>query len=324
MVARPLVVITDHVFPSQEIERAAVAAAGADLVIGNCRTDEEVLTLTQHADAVLVTYAPVTARVIAGLSRCKVITKMGVGVDNIAIDVATAKGIYVCNVPDYSIHEVSEHALALILALARKVVFLDRDTHAGHWDFRPLRPLYRIHGRTLGLIALGRIGRALATKASALGLRIIAFDPYVNRGAPVTEGIEMVALDELYAQSDFISVHTPMTPETRGLIGKEAFAKMKPEAVIVNTARGGIIDEAALVTALRSGQIAGAGLDVILKEPLPADSPLLQCPNLILTPHTGFYSEESTVELQRRAVDEIVRSLTGQPQRSPVNRPLGR
>lgn len=322
--AKPLVVITDHIFPSQEIERAAITGAGADLVVGACRTEDEVLDLAREADAVMTTYAPVTARVIAGLKRCRVIARYGVGVDNVAVDEATKRGIYVCNVPDYSVDEVSEHALALLLALARRVVVLNNDVKAGRWDYKPFRPFHRINGRTLGLIGLGRIARALGAKASALGLRLVAFDPYVPPDSPAAQGVRLVSLDELLAEADFISVHSPLTPETRGLIGRDAFQKMKPGAVIVNTARGGIIDEDALVEALAAGRIAGAGLDVLSQEPMRPDHPLLQFQNVVLTPHAAFYSEESTLELQRRAADEVVRSLTGQPQRCPVNKPVGR
>ncbi len=322
--ARPLVVITDHIFPSQDIEREAVTAAGADLVVGACRTEAEVLALAADADAVMTTYAPVTANVIAGLRRCRVIARYGVGVDNVAVEEATRRGIYVCNVPDYSIDEVSEHALALLLALARRVTVLNQDVKAGRWDYKPFRPYHRINGRTLGLVGMGRIARALGAKAAALGLKLVAFDPYLTPESPGAQGVRLVPLDELLAEADFISVHCPLTPETRGLIGRDAFRKMKPDAVIVNTARGGIIDEAALVEAMEAGLIGGAGLDVLSQEPMRPDHPLLQFPNVILTPHTAFYSEESTLELQRRAVDEAIRSITGQPPRCPVNRPVGR
>lgn len=321
--ARPLVVITDHIFPSQDIEREAVQAAGADLVVGSCRTEAEVLELARDADAVMTTYAPVTAGVVAGLKRCRVIARYGVGVDNVAVEEATRRGIYVCNVPDYSIDEVSEHALALLLALARRVTLLNQDVKGGHWDYRPFRPFHRVNGRTLGLVGLGRIARALGAKASALGLRLLAFDPYLTPDSPAAQGVRLVSLDELLAEADFISVHCPLTPETRGLLGREAFQKTKPDAVIVNTARGGIIDEDALAEALAHGRIGGAGLDVLGQEPIRPDHPLLRFPNVILTPHTAFYSEESTLELQRRAVDEAVRAITGRPPRCPVNRPVG-
>ena len=323
--AKPLVVITDHIFPTQDIERTAVTGAGADLAVGACRTEDEVLALAREADVVLTTYAPVTAKVIAGLNRCRTIVRYGVGVDNVAVEEATGRGIFVCNVPDYSIDEVSEHALALMLAVARRVPTLDKEVRAGRWDYRPFRPFYRISGKTLGLVGLGRIARAVGNKAAAFGMQIVAFDPYVTPGSPAAQGVTLVpSLNELLETADFISVHCPLTPETRGLLGREAFKHTKPTAIVVNTARGGIIDEEALAEALAAGRIGGAGLDVLSKEPILPGHPLLDQPNVIVTPHTGFYSEESTLELQRRAIDEAVRALTGQPQRSPVNKPVGR
>lgn len=322
--AKPLVVITDHIFPTQDIEREAVTAAGGDLVIGSCRTEDEVLDLARQADVVMTTYAPVTARVIAGLQKCRTIARYGVGVDNVAVEEATKRGIYVCNVPDYSVDEVSEHALTLMLAVARRVTVLDQEVRAGRWDYRPFRPFHRIHGRVLGLVGLGRIARGVATKAAAFGMSVVAFDPYITQDSPGAQGIKLVSLNELLETADFISVHCPLTPETSGLLGREAFKHTKPEAILVNTARGGIVDEEALAEALAAGRIGGAGLDVLSKEPIQPNHPLLQQPNVIVTPHTAFYSEESTLELQRRAVDEAVRALTGQPQRSPVNRPASR
>ncbi len=321
---QPLIVVTDHIFPTRDAETQLAEALGARLVIGQCSTEAEVMELTRDADAILTCFAPVTEGVVAGLRRCKVIARYGVGVDNVAIAEATRRGIYVCNVPDYCIDEVSEHALALMLALARRVTVLDQDVKAGRWDYRPFRPIHRISGRTLGLVGLGRIARALGTKAAALGLKIIAFDPFVEPGSPAAQGVQLVTMDGLLTEADFISVHCPLTPETKGLLGREAFRKTKPTAIVVNTSRGGTIDEEALVEALQTGRIGGAALDVAAKEPIQIDHPLKGLPNVILTPHAAFYSEESTVELQRRAVNEVERALTGQPQRSPVNRPVGR
>jgi D-3-phosphoglycerate dehydrogenase len=230
----------------------------------------------------------------------------------------------VCNVPDYCVEEVAEHTLALMLALARRITALDRDVKAGNWDYRPFRPIHRISGQVLGLVGLGRIARAVGQRAAAFGMKVVAFDPYVQPGSPAAADFELMNFDGLIAAADFISVHCPLTPDTRGLLGARSFERMKPTAFLVNCARGGIVDEEALAEALQSGRIAGAGLDVVSKEPMPPDHPLLRSPNAILTPHAAFYSEESTLELQRRVVDEVVRSLTGQPQRSPVNHPVGR
>lgn len=317
---RLVVVVTDHIFPTHEIEQAAAKKLGFDLVIGNCQNESDVLDLVRDADAILTTFAPVTAKVVSSLTRCRVIARYGVGVDNVSVDEATRMGIYVCNVPDYCIDEVSDHALAMMLSLARRLPVLDRDVKGGNWDYRPFRPIRRIRGRTLGLLGLGRIARSLGTKAAALGMNLIAFDPYVQRGSQEEMDVRMVDFDQFLKESDFISIHCPLTSETRGLIGRDAIKKMKSDTILINAARGGIVDEEALVEAIAEGRIGGAGLDVLSKEPIGLDHPLLQFPNVILTPHVAFYSEDSTLELQKSAVDEVVRALTGQPQRSPVNR----
>jgi len=316
------VVVTDHIFPSRTIEEKALEGLGVELVFANCRTEDEVIQMVSDADAVLTTYAPVTAKAIAAMTKCKLIARYGVGVDNVAVAEATKRGITVCNVPDYCVHEVSEHALAMLLALTRRLPQIGADVRTGHWDFRPFRPLHRLHGKTLGLIGLGRIAGALAGKATALGLRVLAFDPYVKSDSAAAVHTSLVTLDELLAASDLISIHCPLTPETRGVIGSAAFAKMRPHAILVNVARGGIIDEAALVAALEAGLLGGVGLDVLENEPLTAGHPLLAFDRVLITPHVAFYSEESTVELQASAVNEVVRYLTGEPPRSPVNRPI--
>jgi D-3-phosphoglycerate dehydrogenase len=317
--SKPVIAITDHIFPSEEIERIAAKRLGAELIIGNCKNEEEVQELVREADAILTTFAPVTAKVVSSLTRCKVIARYGVGVDNVAVDEATRKNIYVCNVPDYCMDEVAEHVLAMIFTLARSISELDRDVKAGNWDYRPFRPFFRIKGRTLGLLGFGRIARNLGQKATAIGLNVIAFDPYVTPGK-TDDNVKIVSFEQLLEESDFLSVHCPLTADTKGLIGREALQKMKPQAILINAARGGIVDEEALVEALDNRQIGGAGLDVLSKEPIPIDHPLLKYKNVILTPHVGFYSEESTLELQKRAVDEVIRALSGQVQRSPVNK----
>jgi D-3-phosphoglycerate dehydrogenase len=318
---KPVIAITDHIFPSQDIEKEAAMRLGAELVIGNCQHEDEVLDLVKNADAILTTFAPVTAKVVSSLTRCRVIVRYGVGVDNVAVDEATRKGIYVCNVPDYCVDEVSDHALAMMLSLARRLPVLDKNVKNGHWDFRPFRPFFRIKGRTLGVLGLGRIARALCIKAESLGLNLIAYDPYVEEHMLANLKIRLVSFDQLLEESDFLSIHCPLTPETQGIIGRNAFPKMKPHAILINVARGGVVDEESLVEALQTGQIGGAGLDVLSKEPIPKDHPLLKFDNVILTPHSAFYSEESTADLQKRAVDEVIRSFMGQPQRSPVNQP---
>lgn len=314
------IAITDHAFHDVEPERAAAAALGAELRVGDCHTPEEVLEITHDADAVLNCYAPMPSSVIAGLEKCRIISRYGIGVDTVDLAMATARGILVTNVPDYCVDEVSDHALALLLASARKVAVADRAVRSGVWDLAVATPIHRLQGRVLGLIGLGKIARRLAAKAQALGLTVCGSDPYLTAEAVAPLGIELVELPEVLRRSDFVSLHAPLTPETRHVLNAETFALMKPGAFIINTARGPLIEEAALLAALANGGIAGAALDVVPNEPLAVDSPLRRLDNVILTPHIAYYSEESLRELQQQATDEVVRALRGEPQKSLVNR----
>lgn len=317
-----IIAITDHEFHGVEPERAAAEALGAELRVGQCRTPEEVMEITRDADAVLNCYAPMPTSVIENLERCKIIARYGIGVDTVDLAAATRKGIAVTNVPEYCIDEVSDHALALLLSWARKIVVANRAVRSGSWRLADVTPIRRLSGQTLGLIGLGKIALRLSAKAQALGLRVIGYDPYVppERVAPLN--ITAVSLDDALNRSDFISMHAPLTPETRGMLNAAAFAKMKPTAVVINTARGPLIDEAALIAALTEQRIAGAALDVTPAEPPPADSPLRSLENVILTPHIAYYSEESLRDLQQEAVNEVLRALRGEPQKSLVNREL--
>lgn len=315
-----VIAITDHVFHGVEPERAAAEALGAELRVGQCRTPEEVLALTHDADAILNCYAPMPTNVIDALEHCKIIARYGIGVDTVDLVAATRKGIAVTNVPEYCVDEVSDHALALLLAWARKVVVANRAIRAGSWQLADVAPIHRLRGQTLGLVGLGKIALRLAGKAQALGLRVIGTDPYVSAERVAPLNIALLPLDDVLAQSDFVSLHAPLTSETRGMLNADAFAKMKPTALIINTARGPLIDDGALRDALSSGKIAAAALDVTPLEPLPADSPLRTLENVILTPHIAYYSEESLRDLQQEAVDEVTRALRGEPQKSLVNR----
>lgn len=315
-----VIAITDHVFHGVEPERAAAEALGAELRVGQCRTPEEVLALTHDADAILNCYAPMPTNVIDALEHCKIIARYGIGVDTVDLVAATRKGIAVTNVPEYCVDEVSDHALALLLAWARKVVVANRAIRAGSWQLADVAPIHRLRGQTLGLVGLGKIALRLAGKAQALGLRVIGTDPYVSAERVAPLNIALLPLDDVLAQSDFVSLHAPLTNETRGMLNADAFAKMKPTALIINTARGPLIDDGALRNALSSGKIAAAALDVTPLEPLPADSPLRTLENVILTPHIAYYSEESLCDLQQEAVDEVTRALRGEPQKSLVNR----
>src|SRR5439155_20610681 len=277
-----------------------------------------ILRVATDADAVLVTYAKITAEMIQGLTRCRIISRFGISVDNVDLAAATSAGIVVTRVPDYCIDEVSDHALALLLAVARKIPFANAQVQAGRWEMAAVVPIHRLRGSVLGLAGFGRIPQLVAPKAKSFGLRVVAHDPYVPTEIFTRAGVESVEFPQLLKMSDYVSVHTPLLPETRGLFGADAFRQMKPTADLINTARGPIVDEAALARALDAGQLAGAALDVMTQEP-PVSSPLVGRDDVILTPHTSFYSEESIVDLQTKAAEEVVPVLSGHAPRNPVN-----
>jgi D-3-phosphoglycerate dehydrogenase len=315
----PLVAVSDSVFPTLDLAKGVVSELDAELRLADEPTPDAILDVARDADGMLVTYAQITGDMIRQLNRCRVIARFGIGVDNVDIEAATQANIVVTKVPDYCIDEVSDHSLGLLLALARKIPFSNQMTHAGEWKMPAVAPLYRLKGCVLGLVGFGQIPRLLAPKAQALGLKVIAYDPYVPEESMASEAVRKVELDELLEASDLISVHAPLTPDTHHMFNREAFGQMKPSAFLVNTARGPLVDEQALVEALDEGQIAGAALDVLEQEPPPADSPLLGRTDIILTPHTGFYSIESLEDLQTKAAQEVVRVLRGERPRSPVN-----
>jgi D-3-phosphoglycerate dehydrogenase len=284
-----------------------------------CRSEDEIIALAQQADAVLNCYAKMTARVIEALKRCRIIARYGIGVDNVDLAAASKAGILVTNVPDYCIDEVSDHALALLLALARRIAAADGAVKAGAWDVVAHAGIRRLRGQTLGLLGFGKVGRALASKVQSLGMKVLAYDPYLQPELITRNGAEAISLDRLLAEADAISIHVPLSPETRKLIGQRELARMKPAAFLINTSRGGIVDEEALAVALKEGRLGGAALDVLSVEPPPPDHPLRQAPNIILTPHLAFYSRESVIELQTKAAEEVARALKGEHPRSPVN-----
>jgi D-3-phosphoglycerate dehydrogenase len=280
---------------------------------------DDILAVARDADAVLVTYAKLPGELLRQLTRCKAIGRFGLGVDNIDLPAAKECGIAVNYVPDYCLSEVSDHAMALLLALARKVTLSNKLVQSGRWEVPPIVPLRRLEGQVLGLIGFGNIPRTLAPKAQAFGLKVITHDPYVSKDVLTQTGVEGVTLDELLARSDFISVHAPLMPATRGLVNTAAFAKMKKGALLINTARGPLVDEAALVAALDSGHLGGAALDVVTTEPLANDSPLIGRDNIILTPHTAFYSVEAMEELQTKCASDVARVLSGDKAVYPIS-----
>jgi D-3-phosphoglycerate dehydrogenase len=304
-----------------EAERRELARVGAVLVSSQCHTEDDVIHLARDADAILNATAQITRRVIEQLQHCQVIVRYGIGVDTIDIPAATEYGIMVANVPDFCMQEVSNHALMLLLACAKRLVRLDGAVRAGEWGRRGeiLPGADAIAGQTLGLVAFGKIPRALVPKAHALHMDVLAFDPYVQASTFQSYGVTPVSLEELLERSDYVSVHTPLTPETRGLFDAAAFRRMKPSAYFINTSRGPVVVEKALIQALQEGWIAGAGLDVFEEEPLPPDSPLTVLDNVVLTPHSASYSEAAFSELYRRVGAEAARVLSGDPPENLVN-----
>jgi len=314
-----IVLVTDHTWPSTEPEAEVLAEVGARLVEAKTGEEAELVELAGEADAILTCFARVTAAVVRAAPRLQVIGRYGIGVDNIAVDEATRLGIPVTNVPAYCLDEVAEHALALLLACARKVVRYDGAVRDHDWALATGMPIFRVRGRTLGIVGFGKIGQTLAGKARALGLVVLAADPYVPEAIIRERGVEPAGLDEVLRRADFLSLHLPLTPETRYLLNAQRLFRMKPSAFVINTSRGGVIDQAALLDALREGWIAGAALDVFEPERLPADHPLLALPNLIATPHVAFYSEESVRELEVKAARNVAAILSGRHPEALVN-----
>jgi D-3-phosphoglycerate dehydrogenase len=314
-----LIAITDSPFPSLDPAKAALARLDPEYRMAKSPAADDILAVARDADAVLVTYAKLPGALLRQLTRCKAIGRFGLGVDNIDLPAAKELGIAVNYVPDYCLREVSDHAMALLLALARKIPLSNKLVQSGRWEVPPIVPLRRLEGRVLGLIGFGNIPRALAPKAKAFGLRVVVHDPYVSPEALAAAAVEDASLDALLGMADFVSVHAPLSPATRGLIGAAAFSKMKKGALLINTARGPLIDEAALVAALDSGHLGGAALDVVGAEPLAKDSPLIGRDNVILTPHTAFYSVEALEELQTKCASDVARVLSGEKAVYPIS-----
>ena len=314
------VVITECDFEMPpEIEEAELVPVGAEVIVEQCKSEDDLIAACANADALLFQYAPLTARVLDSLKQCRVIVRYGTGMDTIDIPAAVARGIICCNVTGFYLGEVADHTMALLLACNRAIVKLDHSVRRGQWDAVGVAgSTRRNHGLTLGFIGLGAIATAVAERARPFGLNLIAYSPRAPESAFAAAGVTRVELDHLLQQSDYVSVHTPLRAETHHLIGSRELALMKPTAYLINTARGGLIDSNALCAALDSGDIAGAALDVFDPEPMPADSPLRQAPNLIFTPHSGFYSQTSIEALRRETAAEAARVLNGEEPTSRV------
>lgn len=306
------VVVTDYEYPDLDQERKVFDAIGVEFVAGQCKDEDAVIALARDADALLNQYAKLTPKVIEALENCKIIIRYGIGVDNINVPAATKAGIMVCNVPTYGIHEVSDHVAGLFFSSIRKIPAMSETVKKGRWDCNLGRPIYRIHGKTLGLAGFGNIARMVAQKLAPWNLKVLGYDPFISESVFKSHGVEKTSFEQLLKESDFVSAHVPHTAETYHMFSYERFKQMKRGAIFINTARGPLVDEDGLYRALQEGWLAGAALDVMEKEPPDPDHPLLSLPNVIVTPHMAWYSVESAVDLQRMAAEEVARVLKGE------------
>jgi D-3-phosphoglycerate dehydrogenase len=315
-------VVTDHIFADLAFERAAAKELGTDLEVFSVTTEEETVNALRDADIALVNFAPVTEAVLAVMAPRAVIVRYGIGYDNVDLEAADAHGIAVCNVPDYGGDTVADHAVSLALMLLRKITQFDRILGAGGWTSPPkLAPILASGQTTVGLLGTGRIGLAVAKRLQPFGFEVVAYDPFANPETLKDLGIESVPLEAMFKRSNLISLHAPATPETLKIVNARNLSLMQPGSYVVNTARGALVDQDAVLAALESGQLAGVGLDVFDPEPLPEEHGLRSNPNAILTPHAAFYSELSVQNLQRLAAEEAIRAGRGEELRCQINRP---
>ncbi len=313
------VMVTDDRYGSYTEENSVLAELGIEVEIHNLSGAEEAKQVLKDADAVLVNLFPLTKEIIGCMDKCKVISRYGVGYDNVDVDAAAEKGIWTARVPDYSLEDVSDHALALLLGSVRKTAYRDRMIRQGKWNLHKDWPCFRIAGKTLGLIGFGAIAKTLFRKVGGFGLeKVLAHDPYVDPKEIAEMGAEAVSLEKLIKTSDYISIHAPLTENTKGMIGADQFSAMKDNCILINTSRGPLVNEEDLYSALKNGQISGAGIDVYHTEPLESKSPLRELDNIILSDHAGWYSEESIVELKTKAARNILAVLKGEKPIYPV------
>jgi D-3-phosphoglycerate dehydrogenase len=313
------VVVTDQAFGGVERERAVADAHGVEFTEYDVRTEEETAEAVRGARVVFVNFAPITRRVLEAMAPGAVVIRYGIGYDNVDVDAASEFGVAVCNVPDYGADTVADHTVALILASLRRLIRYTDSIRNSTWVApAELGSIRGFAETTVGLVGTGRIGRAVAARLRPFGFTVIAYDPYVDSDLLRADGIEPVTFDQLIARSDVVSLHAPLTPENRHILGEEQFSAMRAGATVINTSRGPLIDEAALARALAAGRLGGAALDVFEEEPLAADSPLRRQANVILTPHAAFFSDISLANLQRLAAEEAARALEGLPLRCPV------
>jgi D-3-phosphoglycerate dehydrogenase len=321
----PKVVITDYDFGDVAVETEILEAAGAEVIALQAKSQEDLFEVAPSCAAMINQYARVGRETILRMQRCEVIARYGVGVDIVDVSTATEQGILVTNVQDYCTEEVADHAISLWLTLARKLPDYNRATHGGVWRWQSGQPVYRLRGRTMGVVSLGKIGQAIVTRAQAFGVTVIAYDPYLPASVAAAFGVELVSKAELLARSDYVLMQAPMTPDTHHFLSDAEFQAMKPGAILVNTGRGPTVDNAALYRALREGHLAAAGLDDPEEEPAkranwsPDDNPLFKLPNVLVTPHAAYYSEESIRAARVTAATQVAKVLTGQKPDYTVN-----
>jgi D-3-phosphoglycerate dehydrogenase / 2-oxoglutarate reductase len=314
------VLITDCDHENINIEADILNNASIPFELKQCKTEQDLIELGRGAKVFINQYAPITEQVLAQLPDLRLVVRYGVGVNNVDLHAATKYGVQICNVPDYGTNEVADHALALMLALTRKITVMNHHVHNGVWDYRKSIPIFRHSEQTVGIIGVGRIGLSFAKRVKALGCKVIGFDPkyFGEKAKQIPDFIELVQLKELFERSDIVSIHCPLD-HARDLVGESELRRMKQTAYLINVSRGGIINESALKKALQERWIAGAAIDVADVEPLTIDSGLLRHEQFICTPHMAWYSEQAANELKRKVAEEAVRFLSGQPVRYRVN-----
>lgn len=313
------ILVTDIAWPDISIERRILGEIRAEPLLAPSGDEPTLVQAARGCSGVMTCWAKVTRAVIDACSGCRIVARFGIGLDNIDVAYCTSRQIPVTNVPDYCISEVADHTMALLLACARKVSYYDREIKSGKYALQTGYPLHRMGGQVMGIVGLGRIGRAVARRAAAFGMKVMACSRSLKPEDALSAGVEAVSMEALLSASDFVSLHLPLTSQTRRIIGPQALSLMKPSAFLINTARGGLVDHAALLDALNAQRLRGAALDVTDPEPLPLSHPLLKHPGVILTPHAAFSSRESVDELRSRTAWEVVRVLNGQRPENLVN-----
>lgn len=318
------VLMTDTVFEDYEIEKNIIEKFGAEFIFADSMDEQTIISYSKDCDAIIDVYCPITERILIESPKVKVVVRSGTGVDTIDVEAANRLGVIVCNVPDYCIEEVADHTMAHLLGMARKITQLNnriKNRQEDAWDMNKAKPMYRLRGRTLGLLGFGNIAQQVAVRAKSFGLNVMAFDSYVD-GTTFEKArvIRAESLDELVSNADILSLHIPYLPENHHIINDRLLGMMKKEAILINTARGPLVDEKSLIAALETNQIAGVGLDVTEVEPLPQHSKLLGLDNAVITPHIAYYSEESIIYERQRMAEEVVLVLSGEEPRAFYNK----